>query len=97
MPNMHREAEIRRIVHKLSADALFGRIETAVVELAIVELVKLQKELGPTTIGMILGLVRAAECREREEGGKLWDDECRKALAQARELGWGASKIGRLA
>ena len=51
-----------------------------------------RKKLNDT----IRGLVRAAEFREQEQGGALWDDEVRNALAHARELGWGKNQIGRL-
>lgn len=45
---------------------------------------------------MIRGLVRAAEFKEREDcdGGRLWDDECRRALDEARTRGWGRNQIG---
>lgn len=46
---------------------------------------------------MMRGLVRAAEFKEQEDNGKIWDDECRNALAKARELGWGENKTGFLA
>jgi hypothetical protein len=36
---------------------------------------------------MVLGLVRAAELKEAHEGGELWDDESRSALAVAKDLG----------
>lgn len=36
---------------------------------------------------MVLGLVRAAELKEQDEGGKVWDDESRRALLAARALG----------
>lgn len=45
---------------------------------------------------MVRGLVRCAEFKEEEERGKIWDDECRRALAKARELGWGKGQIGAL-
>jgi hypothetical protein len=35
---------------------------------------------------MVLGLVRAAELKEQEEGGEIWDDEARRALLAARAL-----------
>lgn len=45
---------------------------------------------------MVAGLVRAAELKEQGEGGRLYDDTARRALERARELGFGASKIGTL-
>lgn len=45
---------------------------------------------------MVAGLVRAAELKEQGEGGSLYDDTARGALERARELGFGASKIGTL-
>lgn len=45
---------------------------------------------------MIRGLVRAAEFKEQEEDGKIWDDACRRALEEARRLGWGRNQIGHL-
>lgn len=36
---------------------------------------------------MVLGLVRAAELKEQDEGGEVWDDESRGALLTARALG----------
>ena len=45
---------------------------------------------------MVRGLVRAAELREREGGGDLWDDESRAALAEARRRGWGKGHTGTL-
>jgi hypothetical protein len=42
----------------------------------------------------IRGLVRAAEAREQEGAGCLWDDEMREALAEARRLGWGRHRVG---
>jgi len=45
---------------------------------------------------MIRGLVRAVEFKEIDDGGKVWDDECRLALEAARERGWGQNKIGSL-
>ncbi len=47
---------------------------------------------APTT--MLLGLVRAAESLEQRDGGELWDNEGRAALARARQLGWGAGQVG---
>jgi hypothetical protein len=43
---------------------------------------------------MVRGLVRAAEFKEQEEAGKIWDDECRRALEAARARGWGLNQIG---
>lgn len=37
---------------------------------------------------MVRGLVRAAEFKEREEGGAIYDDDCRFALQAARARGW---------
>ena len=48
------------------------------------------------TEDMIRGLVRAAELKEQEEGGEIWDDECCKALIKARKYGWGKNQIGKL-
>lgn len=45
---------------------------------------------------MIRGLVRAAEFKEQEENGKVWDDEVRQALEEARRRGWGNSKTGKI-
>lgn len=45
---------------------------------------------------MVRGLVRAAEFREQEEDGKIWDDECRRALEAARARGWGRNLFGAL-
>ena len=45
---------------------------------------------------MIRGLVRAAEFKEQEDGGKIWDDEVRRALEEARRRGWGRHQIGQL-
>lgn len=45
---------------------------------------------------MIRGLVRAAESKEQEDGGKIWDDECRRALEAARRRGWGRNQTGNL-
>lgn len=53
--------------------------------------------LDVPTIDMMRGLVRAAEFKEQENDGKIWDDECRKALDEARRRGWGKHKIGSLA
>lgn len=53
--------------------------------------------LSKNVESMILGLVRAAELKEQDEGGQLWDDESRKALEAARSLGWGANRVGSLA
>lgn len=38
---------------------------------------------------MIRGLVRAAEMIEQRDGGEVWDDTVRRALATARSRGWG--------
>lgn len=43
---------------------------------------------------MIRGLVRAAETLEQRDGGRIWDDECRRALEEARRRGWGKNKVG---
>ena len=43
---------------------------------------------------MIVGLVRAAESLEQRDGGKIWDDDSRRALEEARRLGWGKHAIG---
>ncbi len=48
-------------------------------------------------VRMMRGLVRCAELKEQEEGGTLWDDECRDALAAARRLNWGSNAIGKMA
>lgn len=45
---------------------------------------------------MVRGLVRAAEFKEQQDEGRIWDDECRRALEAARERGWGLNRIGRL-
>lgn len=45
---------------------------------------------------MVRGLVRAAESKEQADGGSIWDDECRNALAAARARGWGKNAIGHL-
>lgn len=45
---------------------------------------------------MVRGLVRAAESKEQEDGGRIWDDECRRALDEARRRGWGKNKVGTL-
>ncbi len=45
---------------------------------------------------MISGLVRAAELKEQEECGMIWDDESRTALEEARRRGWGNGQIGSL-
>lgn len=45
---------------------------------------------------MVMGLVRAAEFKEKEEGGAIYDDDCRFALQAARLRGWGLGKIGSL-
>jgi hypothetical protein len=45
---------------------------------------------------MVRGLVRAAEIRERDDGGKVWDDEVRVALDAARAMGWGKNRVGHL-
>lgn len=45
---------------------------------------------------MVCGLVRAAESKEQADGGSIWDDECRNALAAARARGWGKNAIGHL-
>jgi hypothetical protein len=42
---------------------------------------------------MIRGLVRAAELKEQDEGGVLWDDESRLALQEARLRGFGKNKM----
>jgi hypothetical protein len=43
---------------------------------------------------MIRGLVRAAEMVEQRDGGTVWDDDVRRALAVARREGWGKDQIG---
>lgn len=48
------------------------------------------------TDDMIRGLVRAAESKEQQDGGKVWDDEVRLALEEARRRGWGLNRIGTL-
>jgi hypothetical protein len=45
---------------------------------------------------MIAGLVRAAEFKEQQENGMIWDDECRLALEAARRRGWGRGQTGTL-
>lgn len=45
---------------------------------------------------MVRGLVRCAEFKEQEENGKIWDDACRNALRDARQLGWGSDRTGML-
>jgi hypothetical protein len=47
-----------------------------------------------TTAEMIRGLVRAAEMIEQRDGGTVWDNEVRKALYAARDLGWKNGKAG---
>jgi hypothetical protein len=55
------------------------------------------RSVSTEIVGMMLGLVRAAEGKEQDSPkGELWDDRERKALAKARELGWGKGKVGRL-
>lgn len=50
-----------------------------------------------TVSEMVRGLVRAAESKEQDDGGKIWDDESRLALEEARRRGWGKNRIGALA
>lgn len=45
---------------------------------------------------MVLGLVHTAELHEEGQGGNLWDDRARRALASARALGWGRERVGEL-
>jgi len=45
---------------------------------------------------MVRGLVRAAEFKEQEDDGKIWDDQCRRALEAARSRGWGLDRVGSL-
>jgi hypothetical protein len=47
-----------------------------------------------TVLEMIRGLVRGVESKEQDEGGQIWDDEVRKALEKARQLGWGKNQTG---
>lgn len=47
-----------------------------------------------TLEAMIRGLVRAAEFKEQDEDGMIWDDECRCALEEARRRGFGKSQTG---
>jgi hypothetical protein len=47
-------------------------------------------------VDLLLGLVRGAEMIEQRDGGSIWDDQVRAALAAARALGWGAGRIGSL-
>ena len=52
---------------------------------------------GTTTIErMMRGLMRAAEFKEQEHGGVIWDDEIRLAFDTAHALGWGRNQIGSL-
>lgn len=45
---------------------------------------------------MVKGLCRAAEFREQEDGGRVQDDEIRRALETAKRLGWTRNRYGTL-
>jgi hypothetical protein len=93
------DSEFRVTAPLLDAETTARVVErTRRGQLGEVEIVTLAPENLPLMAvnDMIRGLVRAAEYKEQDDGGKVWDDSIRKALEAARQRGWGKHQIGTL-